>query len=398
MNKLLLVGDFACHTGFARVLESLAHEWRESYDIAVLALNYLGNPHPLQRHYRLYPGAVAGDPLGINAVAGVVADERPDAIFIIGDPWVIPFYLEKLADQSAPVIAYVPVDGPHLRRMDVEPLNDLTALIAYTHFAARELLTAGYTGPIMVAPHGIDCDLFSPAADIRAAKQLIGIDPDWYTVLVLDRNQPRKQLDIAFAAFAAAFAGVDSARLIYHGALRDIGWDIEDMAHDLGIADKLILTSRTNTPRIGIRTERLPDLYRAADCRLTTTAGEGWGLTIMESMACGVPCIVPCWSALAEWAQGGVRYVPVSSVRRHVGMMNTMAGVVDTGDVVAALLELYNDQDERARIGRAGRALVSQDMYRWSVIADTIGSVIRVAIESDAIERAVASRDLVVSA
>lgn len=39
--------------------------------------------------------------------------------------------------------------------------------------------------------------------------------------------------------------------------------------------------------------EKLADVYRNADCFVSPTKGEGWGITIMEAMACGLPVIVP---------------------------------------------------------------------------------------------------------
>jgi glycosyltransferase involved in cell wall biosynthesis len=45
----------------------------------------------------------------------------------------------------------------------------------------------------------------------------------------------------------------------------------------------------------------MPDLYRAADCFVLPTRGEGWNLPALEALACGVPVITTAWSAHLDW-------------------------------------------------------------------------------------------------
>ena len=42
-------------------------------------------------------------------------------------------------------------------------------------------------------------------------------------------------------------------------------------------------------------------LYRSADCFVLPTRGEGWGLPILEAMACGLPVIATDWSAHTDF-------------------------------------------------------------------------------------------------
>jgi hypothetical protein len=50
-----------------------------------------------------------------------------------------------------------------------------------------------------------------------------------------------------------------------------------------------------------IPTYQLGSLYRSADCFVLTTRGEGWGLPIIEAMACGLPVIATDWSAHCDF-------------------------------------------------------------------------------------------------
>jgi glycosyltransferase involved in cell wall biosynthesis len=212
------------------------------------------------------------------------------------------------------------------------------------------------------------------------ARRRLGIDDDRFIVLVADRNQGRKRLDLAFDAFARFAAGRDGVCLAYHGAPdEDVGWNVEHMATDFGIADKFALTVRDMQPLAGVGPRVLSLIYSAADIKLSTTSGEGWGLTTMEAMSCGLPCIVPDAAALGEWTQGAAWCVPAPIRTRHV-KINTVGRVPEVGAVEAALIDLYDHPETRADLSRRGLELVSRPEYDWANIADDFDTLLRRAM------------------
>ena len=382
--RLLMVGDFAVHTGFARVLESLARPLVSlGWDVAVLALNYKGDPHPLQLRHRVYPAHLGGDLHGVHRLGEVITRERPDVLLMVNDPWVLHDYMLALSgiDNAPPAIGYIPIDGTGLRRSDIAPLNSLAHAVAYTDFGLGELRRAGLAIGASVIPHGVDTDLFRPIPQVEA-RAAVGLDPETFAVLVLDANQYRKRLDLAFAAFAAFARGKgEHVKLVYHGSLKNsqtVGWDLDHMAADLGIADRLIVTGRDFDATRGAPVDQLPLIYSMCDVKLSTSMGEGWGLTTMEAMACGLPCIVPDYAAYHEWASKAALALPVTSYHRHP-RVNTVGGVVAVEDVASALTVLYAQPQLRQAMGAAGRATVAAECYRWSVIAAQFDHVLRTA-------------------
>lgn len=387
MPKLLLCGDFAVHSGFATVNEALAACLRAfDWDIAVLAVNYDGDPHPLLAYHRLYPASNNGDSMGIRRIAEVCAIEQPDVVLLVNDPWIVRLYLAALAREIAPppIVAYMPVDATGLRRRDVEPLNKLAHAIAYTHFGLGQLRAAGLEVEASIIGHGIDLDIFH-SVGAAEARHRAGIERDTFAVLVLDRNQARKRLDIAFDAFARFAADKPPhVKLVYHGALSDetrTGWAIEDMAADLGIGSRLILTARDLQPLRGVDTQDMRTIYSMCDVKLSTTSGEGWGLTIMEAMACGVPNVLPRNSALAEWAVEAALFVDAPIKTRHAGGINTVGRVPHSEDVAAALDDLYWHEHLRGELRERGLNLVNQERFRWEVIARQFDHLLSLAVE-----------------
>lgn len=379
--RLLLYGDFACHSGFARVNEALARELAAlGWDIAVLANNYTGDAHPLQLRYRLYPLGTPRTPTEAQIRFATVAErERPDVILVVNDPWIV----RRCLTSSVPMVAYMPVDGVGLRRSQIEPLNSLAHAIAYTEFGLGELRQAGYAGAASVIPHGIDTDMFYPI-DQAEARARARMDREAFAVLVFDRNQARKRLDIAFDAFARFAADKpDSVKLVYHGSLMDEswGWAIEEMAADLGIGDRLILTGRDMEPLRGVAMDQLRLIYSMCDVKLSTSSGEGWGLTTFEAMACGLPCIVPDHSAYHEWCEDAALLIEAPIVVRHAGGINTVGRVPYAETAAEALETLYSHAECRKRFAARGLTLVDRDCYRWPIIAQQFDAVLRAAVE-----------------
>jgi D-inositol-3-phosphate glycosyltransferase len=269
-----------------------------------------------------------------------------------------------------PIVCYVPVDATSFRRIDVEPLNSSAHVAAYTQFGRDTLRKAGLATPCHIIPHGIDLDVFSPVPQAEA-RALAGMPLDTFAVLLLDRNAPRKRLDIAFDAFARFAKGKPkTVRLIYHGALRDVGWDIEAMAEDLGIADRLILTCKDarDTQWRGVPAGSLKHIYSMCDVKLSTTSGEGWGLTTMEAMACGLPNIVPAFGALSEWAGSATWLCGATTPQRHTEV-NTVGMVPGAANVAALLDDIYHHPDIRHEAIDRGLALVREPRFRWATIA-----------------------------
>lgn len=377
--RILIVSDAVASTGFARVCHSLCDRLYKKYDIHILGVNYFGDPHNYP--YKIYPAAVGGDVFGIGRLESMVKAIKPHLVFMINDPWLIKDYLNILTRTPvgqledgrfafSNLVAYMPVDGLNLSSEFVEPLNVLNLAVGYTQFGITELQKANLKAHTAIVPHGVDTSIFKPVQR-SAARKALNLSDDWYIVGCCNRNQPRKRIDLTMQYFAEwAKDKPDTVKLYFHGATKDVGWNIEQMADFFGIQDRLILTAKDLSAGNGVPLDTMRNIYSSFDIHMSTALGEGWSLTVHESMACGIANIVPEWSALAEWPRGGVSYIPCTSIQVNPGGINTVGGIADKRLYVEELEHMYQDVDYRNSVAKAGFDLVNQPKFSWNAVAN----------------------------
>lgn len=377
--RLLWIGDAVVPTGFATVTHAVLDHLRRDWEVIVSGVNYDGSAHGLP--YHVMPAWQGGDMWGLNRFQHLCAEFAPAAVIINNDWWNVARFA-RAAPQGVPVIGYMPVDGGNLDPADMRDLGGLHAAVWYTDYGHREAVKAGFNGARHVIPHGIDTALFRPVDRDEARRALdLNVPKNAFIVGNLNRNQPRKRLDLTIQIFAGWIKQnrVANAFLLLHCAQQDTGWDLRRVAAFHGVADRLLLTGSDDIR--GLQdTRHLHLIYNSLDVQMSTTLGEGWGLTTMEGMACGIPQIVPDSSALAEWAVPAVK-IPCSRLLMHPEI-NTTGALVDHEPFVAALQTLYASKARRARLARQGVAHVRRAEYDWCRIAARFHAILAPAARS----------------
>ena len=157
---------------------------------------------------------------------------------------------------------------------------------------------SGVHVPIRVMPLGIDIDYFHP--------RITGFRPSSrYTFLSVFEWGERKGIEVLLRAFAREFEKTDDALLLLSVYNRDPGVHVYDEVAKLGLpsgAPIIVLLNPEFSPY------QMGSLYRSADCFVLPTRGEGWGMPVLEAMACGLPAIATDWSGPADFLHEGVGY------------------------------------------------------------------------------------------
>lgn len=378
-GRLLWVGDATVPTGFATVTHAVLAHLHEDWEVFVSGINYNGTAHDYP--YTILPAWQGGDMWGMNRFGALCEEIAPDVAVINNDWWNVAAFLDH-APKRLPVVGYMPVDGAHLDPADMRRLEALSSAVWYTDYGYQQAVQAGFRGARHVIPHGLDGGWWQ-SVDKNTARKRLGLHlPDnAFVVGNVNRNQPRKRLDVTIRLFAQWTKShkVKDAWLLLHCAKKDTGWNLERVARFYGVEDRLILTGPEELHE-ACDASRLRDTYNALDVQVSTTLGEGWGLTTMEGMACGVPQIVPDWAALGEWAEPAIK-VPCATELVHPEI-NTVGALPDDECFVQALNQIHADKNLRQRLSSEGLAYVRQPQYAWSQVAAKFEAVFLQAKDS----------------
>lgn len=370
LPKILWVSDAAVETGFARVTHNILGWLGSRWQRVVLGVNATGDPHPYP--YRIYPARVGGDFWGFGRFADLVKCEQPDVIVVQSDAWIVETFVEIAAqiDKCPPVVGYMPVDAKGMKRSTVATLSNLALAVFYTEFGEEQALDAGFRGRSTSIGLGIRRELYRPMAKEEARRKLLPEIPRGAFVIGnVNRNQPRKRLDLTIACFADWIRGGGDGFLYLHCVNGDAGYDLRELAHYYGVAERLYMP-KAETPADLLPESGMPTVYSAFDLQVSTAIGEGFGLCTLEGMACGVPQLVPEWAALAEWPRGAVRYVRAVPGEATIGGRGFGIGAApDRAELVTAIRELRDDVAQRRALSLAGIEHAAQPRFDWAQIA-----------------------------
>lgn len=381
MRKLLWVGDAACSSGFGRASHFILNEMQSDWNIEVLGVNYRGDPH--KNPYDIYPCWPGGDQIGLGRLKERITARRPDLIVLQTNPWYVPQYQKRLHHDGfgdIPVAAIIAVEGNNCRGIQ---LNGLKKAIFWTRFAQREAVRGGLTIPSAVIPLGVDTEYYTPG-DKQEARDMIGLPEDQvptgsFIIGNINRNQTRKKLDLSVIYFAKWIKAnkIANAYLYFHtmkGSSQQV--HLEQLAQYYGVEDRLILAEPKDIFQ-GAPEEYVRASYRSFDLSLSTALGEGWGLTAMEAMACGIMQIAGDYAALGEWGRDAVYLVDVDPEEVMPDVNNMLGARPNEAATIAAIDLAYRVPDLRKQWGAAGLARVREPQFRWSNIAQRFAEAFR---------------------
>lgn len=229
--------------------------------------------------------------------------DRRGIMLTLTDPWV----LDPTKFEGVPVASWVPVDHDPLMPPTAKWFDDSRAVpIAMSRFGERMLSEAGYE-PLYV-PHGYEADVMFPR-DRARARQMLGVSESQFVVGMVAANiskPSRKCFPEAFRAFAAFARAHDDAVLYVHAHPFDKrGFNLPELAKASGIPDGMVRFAEPYTYMMTPDPGVLAHAYSAMDVLLSPSAGEGFGLPVLEAQACGTPVIVTRFSAQPELCGAG---------------------------------------------------------------------------------------------
>ena len=211
---------------------------------------------------------------------------------------------------------------------------------------------------IRLIPCGFDPDELWPL-EKECARTKIGLPEDEWMVLQLGRIVPRKGVDTAIRGFARFVKENDvPARMVIVGDASkspdpkltpEIGRLLEIAAEEQ-VSDKMLFSGRRGRDEIRY-------YFSAADVFISTPWYEPFGITPVESMACGTPVIGA--------RVGGIKYTILDGETGYLVSPN------DPAAVARRLAELHKDQKKHARFSKQAIKRVNE-MFTWEKVASKL--------------------------
>jgi glycosyltransferase involved in cell wall biosynthesis len=264
---------------------------------------------------------------------------RIGVVISLHDMWHVTggCFLYRGCDRYTDTCAPCPILKPPLnwvlakdeQRRKLHAYRDRRAqFVANSHWLAdlaEESAIVRACGGVRVIPPGIDTTVFRPQ----------------------DRNLCRKHLELPEDAFVIITGGASLT-----DENKNVPWLLEQLSHLPDLGGVIVVAFGGGAVPVpdglnvrftgGIRDRNdLARLFAAADVFVSASLMETYGLTLVESMACGTPVVAPYVGGIPEAspdAQGAILYAPQ-----------------DAAELIGAIMKLRDSQQLRERLGEAGR-------------------------------------------
>lgn len=208
----------------------------------------------------------------------------------------------------------------------------------------QEHLKRDYGYESVIAYNGLDPSDFEPLPKNRSEVP---------TVLFVGGLEPRKGLEYLVQAMKIVVGTFPDARMV---AVAKTGFrGTDDWSSYRMLADRLGLTNSVEFYD-SVGQETLLGFYSDCDVLALPSKNEGWGLSLMEAMACGKPVVASRVGGIPELVRDGTDGI-----------------LVESGDVEAladSILRLLKDPALRKRMGKAGRQRVKA--FKWDSTARVV--------------------------
>ncbi len=245
-------------------------------------------------------------------------------------------------------------------------MRSAAAVICSTAALRDELAARRLVSPdrLSVIPYGVHpaCTATpETTSDAEAARLLGAEDPDAPEILHVGSTIPRKRIDVLLCIFAGVKHIAPRARLVRVGG--PFTPEQARLSKELGLIESTWVAPPISYPVLAA-------LYRRAALTVLPSDAEGFGLPVIESLACGTPVVASDLSALREAGGGAAVYCTAGDVDAWVA-------------AIAGLLDQRRRQPD-AWAARREAAIARASAFTWSAYAAKTASIYRALLRARA--------------
>ncbi len=202
---------------------------------------------------------------------------------------------------------------------------------------------------VEVVYNGYDRNLFFPQANSQILKQY-GLDK--YLLYVGDMRS-YKNLSRCLQAFDRL--SQKNYQFVITGKKDDFFYpQIKRLTDQLSARDRIIFLDY-------VPTQDLPGIYSMAECLVFASLYEGFGLPVLEAMACGCPAIASNTTSIPEVGGDSILYI----------------NPLDIEDIGRGMNQILTDESLRNSLSKKGKERAQ--LFSWDKTAQAIRSIVELA-------------------
>jgi len=288
----------------------------------------------------------------------------PDMVIAIGDVWMCDFIYFLPTRDTFKLIHEFPIDGEPVPPSWIKLVRKADLPVVMSDFGLRVCHDVDPYLYIEKIPRGVNTQIFRPCPDKKVLrKKYLPSTEDNFVIGVFDRYQDRKQIPRAVESFAKFknMHKVDKCDMYLHMDIHD-GHSMQQNKNLIGEngiisrynVTKSVLINKKVTVEKGVSVHELASLYNCCDIKVSATQGEGFGLTTLEAMSCGIPCIATNYTTMPELLGDG-RGMTAKVAAFLTGMYNVERAIVDTSDLAHCMETLYRSAELRNTMSKKSR-------------------------------------------
>jgi glycosyltransferase involved in cell wall biosynthesis len=268
-----------------------------------------------------------------------------------------------------PNLAFAVIESTSVHPHLVERCNGMDEILVPTTFTAGVFRKSGVTRPIHVVSHGVDTEWFRPAGHrepLPGGKR--------FNFLAVATHVERKNMRHLVRAFLEEFRDHDDVALFlllrpeYHASQNNVALEFTEWEREWGHDSAPIYLWTGYLTRAHLR-----DFYANANAYVMPS-NEGFGLTVLEAMACETPVIALDHGGVTDFVNNRNGILVAKGRSYKARDIDTLPYVgdefyePDPGDLKRAMREVVNNEHGakvRAGVGR----VECQTKLTWKAVS-----------------------------
>lgn len=315
---------------------------------------------------------------------------KPDKFVILLDTFMLfPWFLNTDTSPAKTFFWFPSDGGGGLPRGCEAILKKIDVPVAMARFGQKQV--KDYYGlDVEHIPHGLNIERFTPLPIEKKEE----IRREWglqnkFVVGVVARNQLRKNLDKTLKTIAILKDKIPELVLFMHCDPNDRAnqtYGLTELIRRYGLENRVVFSGMK--PYQGFEWDKMNEVYNLFDCFFLSTSGEGFGIPLIEAMACEVPVVATDYTTTPEIVVhnnaglgarlAGTPFVDMFKEDMKVydlkvssgtitGSWDVERGVIDCDHAAEQILKLRNNPGLRSEMGKNGREAVLKK-YDFKVV------------------------------